>query len=55
LEVNNSQFQKVVITQPRGKRTHRKKIKHGVLTVYFHNKKLRDVLIKELQKLGLNN
>jgi len=53
LDVSKDQFQKLVITKSRGKGTYKKKSRYGVLTVYFHNKKLRDVLIAELTRLGL--
>jgi len=55
LNIDNNQFQKVIVTKSRGKGTYKRKIKHGVLTVYFHNKKLREVIEKELKKLGYNN
>lgn len=45
LKINSSQFYKTVVTKSRGKGTYRKKSKYGVLTVYYHNKKLRDLLV----------
>lgn len=51
LKVSPTQFQKVVITPSRGVGTYRKKLTTGVLTVQFHNKKLRDVLMAELEAL----
>ncbi len=54
LEVSGSQFQKVVITPSRGNGTYRSKSKYGVLTVYFNNKKLRDVIIGKLKDYGYN-
>lgn len=53
LAVSKTQFQKIIVTKSRGKGTHTKKSRYGVLTVYLHNKKLRDVLIAELVRLGL--
>ena len=50
LGVNPSQFQKVVITRPRGRGTYRHKLEYGVLTVYYHNKKLRNIIMNELRK-----
>lgn len=50
LGINHSQFQKVVVTRPRGKGTYHHKLEYGVLTVYYHNKKLRNIIINELQK-----
>lgn len=52
LDVTRDQFQKkVVVTPSRGKGTYRKKLEYGVLTVYYHNMKLRSALEKELRKL----
>jgi len=31
--------------------TYKRKIKHGVLTIYYNNKKLRDILCKEIKNL----
>ncbi len=31
--------------------TYRQKSAHGVVTVYFHNKKLRDILLAEIEKI----
>lgn len=53
LGLDVSQFQKTVVTPSRGKGTYRKKSPWGVLTVQFHNKKLRDILMWELHALGL--
>ncbi|MEX1064266.1 MAG: hypothetical protein WED06_03035 [Candidatus Paceibacterota bacterium] len=52
LKVTKNQFQKVVVTPSRGPGTYRKKVKFGVLTVYYHNRKLRDIICEELKKLG---
>lgn len=54
LGVGRSQFQKVVVTPSRGKGTYRNKLKYGVLTVYFNNKKLRNVIINKLKDYGYN-
>ncbi len=51
LHVKLSQFQKVVITPARGIGTYKNKMKYGVLTVYFHNVKLKRILIEEIEKL----
>lgn len=41
-----SQFHKtVVVTPARSLGTYREKTKHGVLTVHFHNYKLRDIIV----------
>lgn len=52
LGVHTSQFMKVIVTPVRGKGTYRRKSKYGVLTVYFGNKKLRDMLCNEIEKLS---
>ena len=52
LGIGKSQFQKVVITPSRGKGTYRNKSKYGVLTVYFNNKKLRNVIVGKLKDYG---
>lgn len=54
LGIGKSRFQKVVITPSRGKGTYRNKLKYGVLTVYFNNKKLRNVIINKLKDYGYN-
>lgn len=51
LGVSKSQFMKVIVTPSRGKGTYGRKIKHGVLTVYFNNYKLRDILCGEIEKI----
>ena len=50
LHAEPQQFFKVTVTTPRGLGTYQKKIKHGVLTVYFNNKKLRDIICGEIEK-----
>jgi len=52
LGVGYDKFQKVVVTPSRGAGTYRKKVKFGVITIYYHNKKLRDILCGELKKMG---
>jgi len=51
LDISRKQFSKVVVTPSRGAGTYVKKIKHGVLTVYYHNRKLRDILCDEIEKM----
>jgi hypothetical protein len=46
-----SQFYKTTITPSRGIGTYREKSKYGVLTVHFSNKKLRDIICNEIEKL----
>jgi hypothetical protein len=50
LKISKQQFYKVTITKSVSKGTYRKKSKYGVLTVYYHNKKMRDLLINLLPK-----
>jgi len=51
LNINAKQFYKTINTRSGRIGTYREKSKHGVLTVYFNNKKLRDLLISEIEKL----
>ena len=48
LKVKKKQFYKPVITKTGKLGTYRKKSKYGVVTVYYGNKKLRDLLINNL-------
>jgi hypothetical protein len=51
LEVSPEQFHKVVLTKQNKTGTYRKKMKNGVLTVYFSNKKLRDIIVGAITDL----
>ena len=51
LPAKREQFHKVTVTPTRGKGTYRRKMPHGVLTVYFHNKKLRDIICKTIENM----
>ncbi|KKU90797.1 MAG: hypothetical protein UY23_C0006G0006 [Candidatus Jorgensenbacteria bacterium GW2011_GWA1_48_11] len=51
LKIKPAQLQKVIVTPSRGPGTYKNKSKYGVLTVQFHNKKLRDILLKEIDNL----
>jgi hypothetical protein len=51
LGVRDGQFMKTIVTPSRGEGTYKRKIQHGVLTVYFHNRKLRDILCGEIEKI----
>ena len=44
LDINDSQFYKITVTISGSIGTYRQKSRYGVLTVYYHNKKLRDIL-----------
>lgn len=49
LRIEKSQFYKITVTPYRSIGTYRIKTRHGVLTVYFHNRKLRDILVELLK------
>jgi hypothetical protein len=51
LRASSKQFGKVIVTPARGAGTYREKTKYGVLTVNVSNKKLRDLLVGEIEKL----
>lgn len=51
LNVLPTQFQKVVVTPARGIGTYRNKTKHGVLTVYYNNRKLRDIICNMVENI----
>lgn len=51
LNVPVNQFFKVIVTPSRGVGNYREKSKYGVLTVYFGNKKLRDIICKEIENI----
>ena len=51
LKISPSQFYKVIITPARSLGTYRNKTRHGVLTVYFNNRKLRDIICQAVEDL----
>lgn len=51
LNVEAKQFYKTINTRSGSIGTYREKSKHGVLTIYFNNKKLRDILVGEIEKM----
>ncbi|MFZ3019961.1 MAG: hypothetical protein WA051_00330 [Minisyncoccia bacterium] len=51
LNINKKAFLKVTKTKSRGVGTYKKKIKYGVLTIYFNNVKLRNILMMEIERL----
>ena len=53
LNISNTQFQKVIITKTSGDGTYKHKNKYGVLTVYFSNVKLRDMIISAIEELRI--
>ena len=54
LGINESQMmKKIVITPHRGIGNYREKTKYGVMTVYFNNRKLRDILCNTIDKIAM--
>ncbi|HRH55722.1 MAG TPA: hypothetical protein PK609_02555 [Candidatus Paceibacterota bacterium] len=51
LGIKLEQLYKTVVTISGKTGTYREKSKHGVLTIYFHNKKLRDLLLAKIDNL----
>ena len=51
LNIDAKQFYKTINTRSGSIGTYRTKSEHGVLTLYFGNKKLRDILIGEIEKI----
>ena len=52
LQIPRSQFQKIIVTPARSIGTYRRKTRHGVLTVQYHNKKLREILGHQLARVA---
>jgi hypothetical protein len=50
LEVDPSQFYKPTVTISGSIGTYRKKSEYGVLTLHYHNKKLRDIIVGSLPR-----
>ena len=48
LKIPKHQFYRTTITKSGSIGTYRTKCRHGVLTVYYHNKKLRDLIVSLL-------
>lgn len=51
LNIDSKQFYKTINTRSGSIGTYRAKSEHGVLTLYFGNKKLRDILNNEIEKM----
>lgn len=51
LKVSQRQFYKVIISKIRGEGSYKNKSQYGVLTIYFHNKKLRDIINTAIENL----
>lgn len=52
LSIVHSQFSKTSVTPSRGIGTYKSKSQYGVLMVYVHNRKLRDLVCHKLEGLG---
>lgn len=52
LGVKPSQFYKITVTISGSIGTYRKKSQYGVITVHYHNKKLRDIIINLLAEIA---
>lgn len=52
LEMEPKQFQKPIVTISGSIGTYKAKSKHGVLTIHFNNKKLRDILVEKLAAIA---
>jgi hypothetical protein len=52
LGIDRNQFQKVVVTQSKKQGIYRKKVQHGVLTVQYHRKKLRDIVNEQVEQIA---
>lgn len=51
LKVDKNKFYKTIITPSKNPGTYKNKSKYGVVTVYYNNKKLRDILYKSIENL----
>ncbi len=51
LGFSSEYFMKTIVTPARSLGTYREKTKHGVLTVYVSNKKLRDLICRQIEIL----
>ena len=53
LRIDPSQFSKTTVTKSGSIGSYRRKSKYGVLTVYFHNTKLRNLLVDSIPAHGI--
>ncbi len=51
LKFPETSFRKVIVTESNKRGSYRHKNQHGVLTVYFHNTKLRDSILSAINEL----
>lgn len=52
LKIHRRQFYKVTVTPSGSIGTYRRKSQYGVLTIYYHNSKMRNILVNHLQSYG---
>lgn len=50
LKTKRSQFYKPIVTPHRGVGNYRQKTKYGVVTLYFNNRKLRDIICRAIEE-----
>lgn len=55
LKIHRLQFYKVTVTPSVSQGTYRRKNRYGVLTIYYNNRKARDVLMQLLEQYGYIN
>ena len=51
LNVNRNQFYKIIVSKVRGEGTYTYKSEYGVLTVYFNNTRLKELLCKMIDNI----
>lgn len=51
LKANEDQFYKVIVSKVRGEATYKYKSRYGVLTVYFNNTRLKELVCKTIDTL----
>jgi hypothetical protein len=51
LQARKSQFYKTTVSPSQSTGTYKKRSQHGVITIYFNNTKLRNILVSEIEKL----
>lgn len=47
-------MKKIIVTPHRGVGNYRKKTKYGVMTAYFNNRKLRDILCDAIERISMD-
>jgi hypothetical protein len=51
LKIKEKQLGKIIVIPPQGKGIYKNKSKHGVLTIIFTNKKLKEKILNDIKKL----